>query len=440
MTVQTQVSLDGVPMRAGDFVNGELANRVNVQNRNEALLKAWAEKAHGKRQSTLIFAADVQHIQDLVALFTKSGHQAYGIHGKTPKTKRSEILNGFKEGAFPILINCGILTEGVDITRIDCIVLARPTRSGVLLQQMIGRGLRRYEDKETGFVKKDCLMIDFADTCADSEFGIHATMPTLMGLRPDFKIGDGENIAELAEQISGFLKIHPDIAKKAKSIEDVESMALEMQMKKQEQMANECELSMSFQEFSLSDLYDPDYVSRDDTPLHAVSPLAWVRVGKYECVLSMTAKEAVLVQKDEDSGQFYAIHRKKRSAGKSVWWDSTVILTHDSLTSAIRASDSWISVKDPFLAVKMLPRNSFWRRKPASDAQLKLLSGKGFVVKPGKGLQCGTAADMITRFVFGGKGKAAAFGVEKRKAERGEMKKAKGAAGNVFEVPKVVGV
>jgi ATP-dependent helicase IRC3 len=68
-------------------------------------------------------------------------------------------------------------------------MLARPTKSGVLLQQMIGRGLRRYKDVAGNDLKKNCLVIDFVDTFADG--GLHATVPTLLGLRSDFEFRDG---------------------------------------------------------------------------------------------------------------------------------------------------------------------------------------------------------------------------------------------------------
>lgn len=48
----------------------------------------------------------------------------------------------------------GIVTEGVDIPAIDCIILARPTKSTGLLQQMIGRGFRKSEG--TGRLFWDC--------------------------------------------------------------------------------------------------------------------------------------------------------------------------------------------------------------------------------------------------------------------------------------------
>lgn len=56
---------------------------------------------------------------------------------------------------FPRL-NEAVLTEGADVPNVDCVILARPTRSRTLLTQMIGRGLR----KSSGTGKTDCLLID----------------------------------------------------------------------------------------------------------------------------------------------------------------------------------------------------------------------------------------------------------------------------------------
>jgi superfamily II DNA or RNA helicase len=46
------------------------------------------------------------------------------------------------------------LTEGFDEPSIDCVMLARPTKSKVLFYQCIGRGLRLWP------TKKDCLLVD----------------------------------------------------------------------------------------------------------------------------------------------------------------------------------------------------------------------------------------------------------------------------------------
>lgn len=68
------------------------------------------------------------------------------------------------------------MTEGTDIPRIDCILMARPTKSSVLFQQMFGRGMRLFPEK------KDCLVIDFVDNFSKISSEGLITFPTLMGL------------------------------------------------------------------------------------------------------------------------------------------------------------------------------------------------------------------------------------------------------------------
>jgi len=53
-----------------------------------------------------------------------------------------------------VVANCAVLTEGFDEPSVDCIIVARPTQSALLYQQMLGRGTRTYPGKT------DCLLLD----------------------------------------------------------------------------------------------------------------------------------------------------------------------------------------------------------------------------------------------------------------------------------------
>jgi DNA repair protein RadD len=53
------------------------------------------------------------------------------------------------------MANCAVLTEGYDNPRVDCVVVARPTRSRALYVQMVGRGTR------TAAGKADCRVLDY---------------------------------------------------------------------------------------------------------------------------------------------------------------------------------------------------------------------------------------------------------------------------------------
>ena len=47
------------------------------------------------------------------------------------------------------ICNVGVLTEGWDAPRADCVALLRPTQSVGLFVQMCGRGMRLHDDTRT---------------------------------------------------------------------------------------------------------------------------------------------------------------------------------------------------------------------------------------------------------------------------------------------------
>ena len=51
-------------------------------------------------------------------------------------------IKSFKEDKVDVLINVNILTEGTDIPNVQTVFMTRQTTSSILLNQMIGRGLR----------------------------------------------------------------------------------------------------------------------------------------------------------------------------------------------------------------------------------------------------------------------------------------------------------
>ncbi|KAI7832241.1 P-loop containing nucleoside triphosphate hydrolase protein [Gamsiella multidivaricata] len=158
--------------RNDDFSATYLRKRANTSCRNDAVINGY-KKYCAHRKSTVVFATDIKHVDSLTDAFRRRAYNARSVTSETPYTKRVEILDDFREGKFPILINCGILTEGVDIPRIDSIVMARPTKSRVFIEQMLGRGLRIYPGKE------DCLVLDYVDIINGET--MH-TIPELLGL------------------------------------------------------------------------------------------------------------------------------------------------------------------------------------------------------------------------------------------------------------------
>ncbi|KAJ3369082.1 hypothetical protein GGF31_005541 [Allomyces arbusculus] len=224
-TVETTIDLSDVALAKGDFVVGDLSRTVNDDFRNNLIVRAWKNVStpnNGnkdavvvkKRRSTLVFAADVAHVEGLAAAFRREGIEAYGLHGGIDMTTRSSLIDRFRRGAFPVLVNCAILTEGTDIPNIDCIVLARPTRSTVLYQQMLGRGLRLHH------TKSECLVLEVVDYYDRPDL---VTAPTLLGLRSDFKMPTGVPFGDVAGQVQAAAGTSVD-ATVAQSLDDIHAL------------------------------------------------------------------------------------------------------------------------------------------------------------------------------------------------------------------------
>ncbi|ORY50323.1 hypothetical protein BCR33DRAFT_526438 [Rhizoclosmatium globosum] len=188
-------------------------------------------------------------------------------------------------------------------------------------------------------------------------------------------------------------------------------------------------IDLDFKEFSLMDVFSADSVTEEqNTSLYAITPLTWVRVGKYDCVLPITKKETIIVGKNETSQFFAQIRTNHTREGKtknSHWSSTKELLTHDTLTSTIQACDSWVSTNYAILARNVLRRTSKWRQKSASPAQISFLTSRG-MLSGQKVVTCGMASDLITRFKFGGVGKTKSAVVEKRKEEKRVGKRVKG--------------
>ena len=77
----------------------------------------------------------------------------------TRGSTRRALIEDFRHGGLSVLCNYGVLTTGFDAPRVRAVVIARPTTSPVLYEQMIGRGMRGPRFGGTDV----CLVMDIAD-------------------------------------------------------------------------------------------------------------------------------------------------------------------------------------------------------------------------------------------------------------------------------------
>ena len=157
LTVNTGVDLSGVRTRQGDLVEGQLGEEMLRQGLIAELPRVIADHL-ADRDRILIFLPTVAVCEQAASELCFAGINARCVVGKTPRSERQQTLNDFAAGDVRVVVNCMVLIEGFDCPDIDALVIARPTKSAMLIQQMVGRGLRKAEGKS------DCKIIDLSFT------------------------------------------------------------------------------------------------------------------------------------------------------------------------------------------------------------------------------------------------------------------------------------
>jgi superfamily II DNA or RNA helicase len=91
----------------------------------------------------------VQHCLDLAAELRAVGIGAEALTGQTGKEDRQATLDRFRAGELPVVCATQLADEGLDVPRLDRIILATPSRAeGRTTVQRIGRAMRPHKDKE----------------------------------------------------------------------------------------------------------------------------------------------------------------------------------------------------------------------------------------------------------------------------------------------------
>jgi superfamily II DNA or RNA helicase len=143
-------NLKGVHVRGGDYVEHELAARMDDAKLVGDIVTHWHK--FGERRKTVAFACNVAHSLHLRDEFVRSGVRAEHLDGATPDQDRDAILARLASGETEMVSNCMVLTEGWDMPEVGCGILARPTRKMGLYRQMIGRVLRPAEGKPDAII------------------------------------------------------------------------------------------------------------------------------------------------------------------------------------------------------------------------------------------------------------------------------------------------
>ena len=115
---------------------------------------------YNRGRPALFFLRTVKAAYDMAERFQAKGYKFFCIEGNMKGSERKRLIDGLTYGELDGLTSCEILTYGFDCPRVEYGGLLRLTMSRALYFQMIGRLLRPYEDKLTGYKKEEALAFD----------------------------------------------------------------------------------------------------------------------------------------------------------------------------------------------------------------------------------------------------------------------------------------
>lgn len=140
--------------RMGKFTAKSIEKTFSGNTKTERITQSIIEQSADK-MGVMIFASTISHAEEITGYLPHGESEV--ITGKLKKKDRQNFIESFKSQEYKYIVNVDILTTGFDAPHVDVVAIMRATESASLFQQIIGRGLRLHDDKES------CLILDYAE-------------------------------------------------------------------------------------------------------------------------------------------------------------------------------------------------------------------------------------------------------------------------------------
>lgn len=144
--------LQDLHRRGTEFNADELEALLQRRKIYGGAIEHYREHAHNK--AALVFCRSVKAAAETAQRFNDAGYAFENIDGQMSYAKRKGLIDALRTGKIQGLTSCELITYGLDVPRVECIIMLRPTLSRTLYFQMIGRGLRPSQGKP------DCVILD----------------------------------------------------------------------------------------------------------------------------------------------------------------------------------------------------------------------------------------------------------------------------------------
>lgn len=329
--VESKTDLRNVRTQNGDFIVSDLEVAVNNVERNLLALESYKNYAQD-RVSTLIFATGVDHAKSIYELFKSEGINIGYVDGNTDKEERKTIIEKFKKLEIKVLVNVLALTTGFDAVAVDTLILLRPTRSRILYEQVLGRGLRL--SPETN--KKDCLVIDIQDVTRHHD---------LMDLSVIFNVNmkSGETPRQAKKRVTEEERI------------EKERQQQELLRKQEEERKRKEQLELRAREIKI--------FNKEMNNTFKGATYDWFKVDNMTWALKVDVNKAFVIEQD-DTYKCYGVNLDKENKS------AKFLFENESLIDLINS----IERKYVRPTNQAASKNAKWKMDKPTEAQLKYCS------------------------------------------------------------------
>lgn len=144
--------VDGINLENVDIENADEMTRILcVSSRVEYVIEKMVHYGFdGNRRKILGFCASIAHAEYMAEQFNLRGISSHCVTGQTDVRERERILNELESDSDPleVVFTINVFNEGIDIPSVNEILLLRPTNSAIVFIQQLGRGMRKFKNKE----------------------------------------------------------------------------------------------------------------------------------------------------------------------------------------------------------------------------------------------------------------------------------------------------
>ena len=95
----------------------------------------------------LIFCSRIEECKELSIVFNNRGYKTIALTGENSESERTAAIENLESDKLDYIFTVDIFNEGIDIPKVNQIIMLRPTQSAIIFVQQLGRGLRKSDGK-----------------------------------------------------------------------------------------------------------------------------------------------------------------------------------------------------------------------------------------------------------------------------------------------------